>query len=116
MNEKEMKWREECKAIGFTWLVKVDGTYSKCSCNMCGHIDDYDQANIRRGRVKCSNCYETKMSEECSAVRLMWIKKVDGNRSKCSCNVCGHVADYDQGAIRRGKVKCSQCYYTKWRE
>ena len=116
MNDKETKWREECKAVGFTWIEKVDRRYSKCSCNMCGHIDDYQQGAIRRGEVKCSHCHQTKMVEECKAVGFTWVGRAGGAYSKCSCNVCGHVDDYRQDHIRRGNVKCSQCYETKMRE
>jgi len=116
MNDKEMKWSEECSAVGLMWLVKVDAKYSKCSCNVCGHVDDYHQSAIRLGKVKCSHCHETKMSEECSAVGFTWLVKVDAKYSKCSCNVCGHVDDYQQGNIRRGNVKCSHCLDTKMSE
>ena len=116
MNDKQMKWSKECEAVGFTWIEKVDGKHSKCSCNVCGHTDYYEQSNIRRGNAKCSSCQATKMREECSAEGLTWIAKVDGKHSKCSCNVCGHVDDYRQGNIRSGKVKCSQCHNTKLSE
>ena len=115
MIDKERKWCEECSAVGLTWIKKVDRLYSKCSCIVCGHIDDYRQAHIRRGKVKCSNCYERKWCEECSAVGLTWIEKVDGNRSKCSCNVCGHIDDYRQDNIRRGNVRCTACQITKYK-
>ncbi len=116
MNDKVAKWSEECKSVGFTWIEKVDGNYSMCSCDVCGHVDNYQQGCIRRGEVKCSHCHETKMREECSAVGLTWIAKVDGAYSKCSCNVCGHVDNYAQAHIRRGNVKCSHCYEAKMRE
>lgn len=116
MNDKEMKWREECKAVGLTWLGKVDWSRSKCSCNVCGHVDEYVQGAIRRGKVKCSQCHETKMREECSAVGLMWMAKVNKSHSKCSCNMCGHVDNYVQGDIRRGEVKCTACQITKYKQ
>lgn len=116
MIDKETKWREECSAVGLTWLGKVNKSHSKCSCNVCGHVDDYQQVAIRRGSVKCSNCHETKWREECKAEGLIWIEKVDAAYSKCSCNVCGHVDNYDQGQIRRGKVKCSNCYQARMSE
>ena len=116
MIDKETKWREECKAVGFTWIEKVDKRHSKCSCDVCGHVDNYRQGAIRLGDVKCSHCYETKLREECKAVGFTWIEKVDKRHSKCSCDVCGHVDNYHQNAIRIGKVKCSHCYETKLRE
>lgn len=112
---KEIKWIEECKAVGLMWLGKVDGKYSKCACSMCGHVDNYVQGHIRNGKVKCSLCHETKLREECSAVGLTWIEKVDKNYSKCSCNMCGHVDSYVQNHIRRGNVKCTACQITKYK-
>lgn len=115
MIDKEMKWREECSAVGLMWLGKAGGGYSKCSCNVCGHVDNYQQGDIRRGKVKCSHCHETKLREECSAEGLTWIAKVNKSHSKCSCNICGHVDDYQQGHIRLGKVKCTACQITKYK-
>ncbi len=115
MTSKEIQWSEECRAVGFTWIAKVDANYSMCSCNVCGHVDNYNQGHIRRGNVKCSHCHNTKMSEECSAVGLTWIAKVGRTYSKCSCNVCGHVDDYRQDNIRRGKVKCTACQIIKYK-
>ncbi len=115
MNDKEIKWMEECSAVRLTWLSKVDGNYSKCSCNVCGHVDNYQQSAIRRGNVKCSHCYETKISEECKAAGFTLVVKVDGRYSKCTCNVCGHVDNYNQANIRRGNVKCTSCQITKYK-
>lgn len=69
MIDKETKMCEECSAVGLTWIEKVDGLYSKCSCIVCGHIDDYQQANIRRGKVRCTACQITKYK---SALKDGW--------------------------------------------
>lgn len=115
MIDKESKWKAECETEGLTWIEKVDKNCSKCSCMVCGHVDEYDQGAIRRGRVKCSKCHETKMREECKVVGLIWLSKVNGQYSKCSCMVCGHIDTYQQANIRLGKVKCTNCQITKYK-
>ena len=114
MISKQEEWKAECEAVGLTWIEKVNGHYSKCSCDVCGHVDDYRQDSIRCGNVRCKQCHETKMREECKSVGFTWLGKVDGYYSKCSCDVCGHVDDYRQDSIRRGTVSCSNCQITKY--
>ena len=60
MIDKETKLREECSVEGLIWLGKVDGARSKCSCIVCGHVDDYQQNNIRHGKAKCTACQIAK--------------------------------------------------------
>ena len=112
MNRIE-KWTSECLEQGFKWLGKVDGARSRCECMVCGHVDDYRQGDIRRGEVRCSSCHETKMKNECLQQGFEWIHKVDGNNSLCRCLVCGYEGTYQQGAMRKGDVRCSSCHETK---
>ena len=112
----ETKMIQECAAQGFEWISKVDGFNSLCRCLTCGHEDTFNQGNMRDGRVKCSRCHEKKMIHECAAQGFEWISKVDRFKSLCRCLTCGHEDTFNQGNMRDGRVKCSQCQITKYQQ
>ena len=110
------KYKAECLAEGFVYLGKSDRrNYSVVKCNVCGGVGEYVQGHIRAGKVRCNECQESKIREECSAEGFTWIEKVDKNRSRCSCNVCGHVDVFAQANIRAGNVRCKACQNTNYK-
>lgn len=116
MSDKELKWKSECLAKGLKYLGKPkDRNYSTCECQLCGHVDDYQQVNIRAGKVSCSNCNDIKWKAECLAQGLKWISKKNARHSTCECTTCGHVDDYRQDSIRAGEVSCSNCNELRWK-
>jgi len=112
----ETKMKQECLEHGFEWIRKVDGNNSLCRCLKCGHEDTFEQGAMRRGKVKCYQCHDTKMKEECTAQGFEWIRKVDWNNSLCRCLKCGHEDTYQQVHMRNGKVACSNCSPGHWNE
>lgn len=118
MIDKETKWRDECSAIGFTWLGKVDGHYSKCSCTVCGHVDTYHQANIRRGEVKCQQCQIIKYQKSAKPdwtfidhFRDGRLTYVNVKHTRCECLVKVHVGNY-----LKGEYDCPRCQITKYKQ
>lgn len=115
MIDKESKWASECLDCNFEYLCRGSRSgYSQVKCMVCGGVGEYRQDAIRRGEVRCRTCHEKKMREECSAEGFTWLGKVDAKNSKCSCNVCGHVDEYEQSNIRAGRVRCKACQITKY--
>lgn len=60
---------------------------------------------------------EAKWKVECEVVGFEYIGR--GSRSGYSqvrCMVCGWVGEYQRSAIRAGKVKCSHCQITKYKQ
>lgn len=111
------KYSGECLAAGFEYLWKGSRKgYSVVKCNVCGAEGEYHQSAIRAGNVRCKACHETKMKQECLEQGFDWLKKVDGHNSLCRCLTCGHEDTFVQGAMRDGKVKCSNCQLTKYQQ
>ena len=118
MNVKEMKWREECKAVGLTWVGRAGAKYSVCSCNVCGHVDEYQQGHIRAGKVRCGGCQTTKYK---SVAKDGWtfdghycVDRLTYVNLKHSCG--DDLVKVQVGSYLKGAYDCPQCQTTKYKQ
>lgn len=111
------KYTAECLACNFTYIGKSSRVnYSVTKCMVCGGVEEYDQRHIRNGNVRCKQCHETKMREECSVEGFLYLwKSSRSGYSVTKCLVCGTVGEYQQSAIRAGNVRCKECQITKYK-
>lgn len=102
--------------VGLTWITKVNKSHSKCSCSVCGHVDNYVQGDIRRGSVKCTSCQITKYKQ---AAKQGWTF-IDNYREnkhtyvniQHSCS--DDLVKVDVGAYLKGEYSCPHCMHTHY--
>jgi len=110
--------RDECKAERFTWIEKVDGVRSKCSCMVCGHVDVYRQGDIRHGKVRCEQCQITKYKSSAKPGWTFMDHFCDGRKTYASVkhNCCDDLVKVEVGAYLKGVYNCPHCMHSHFND
>lgn len=112
------KYASECLAEGFEYIGKSDRrNYSVVKCNVCGYVDEYQQTNIRLGKVKCSHCQITKYK---SSVKPDWTFMNhfrDGSLTFVNLkhNCCNDLVKVQVSAYLRDSYDCPHCQIIKYK-
>ena len=111
--DKELE--EDAKAVGFTYLkdrVPVRSsapsktTLSRWySCNKCGHIDTFQHSGMRKGNVRCSSCYVTRLQAEATKEGMTYLGHVKGMMHNYQLP-CGCFRLIQPFAVQKGVWAC----------
>lgn len=79
---------KDAQASGFTYLKDRSPLRSNSpsrttlsrwySCNSCGHVDTFHHVDMRKGNVRCSKCYLTRLQSEASRQGMLYLGHVKG--------------------------------------
>jgi uncharacterized protein len=76
----------------------------------CGHEAEYDTGKVRKGSIRCQTCLDQKLIDEATEAGLVLLGTgKDANYRSYRWQSCGHEAEYQIGAVRRGNVRCQVC-------
>ncbi|HEY6438083.1 MAG TPA: hypothetical protein VIY47_15945, partial [Ignavibacteriaceae bacterium] len=94
-----------------------DPLYRVYKWEKCGHTNKYSFSNIRRKNVRCQECIDEKQKTEAKKVGLELIGS--GNKKGFRLyrwKICGHEKEYDTGSVRKGSVRCTECFEELYRK
>lgn len=107
------KLSTEAKFQGWKWHFKVDGDYSRYTHIACGEDSTVQHGHMRTGNVSCKNCTVTRWKLEAIAENFTWLEQLSKQYSRYCCNICGVECELATTAVRKGNVKCQNCYTSK---
>jgi hypothetical protein len=109
------KLSAEAAAVGLVLVgAGKDANYRAYRWVECWHEAEYYTANVRRGKVRCQQCFDSKLHTEAAALGLVLLGTGKaGNYRACRWLSCGHEAEYRTDAVREGRIRCQQCLDAK---
>jgi len=108
------QWVKEAKAKDMTLLDHsfFEGMY-EYRFNACGHVRDYEPANIRTSQPKCDVCYQQQLHDEAKRAGLELIG--DGTLGRhyrlYRFIECGHERELLMHHVRDGVAECQVCRF-----
>lgn len=106
---------KEAHAAGFTYLKDRKPLRSNCpsrttlsrwySCNICGSIDTFQHGGMRKGNVRCSKCYLTRLQTEAEKQGMVYLGHVKGmmHNYKLPCGCSRLIQPF---AVQKGVWAC----------
>ncbi len=84
----------------------------------CGHEHEFQPANVRRGKILCTTCYNDKLNSDAAAtgLEILDCKPTKNFYRKCRFISCGHLQDIHIGSIRENTATCTECQANKLKE
>ena len=110
---------KEAKAKDMTLLDHsfFEGIY-EYKFNVCGHVRDYEPANIRTSQPKCDVCYQKQLHDEAkrAGLELIGDGTLDRHYRLYRFIACGCEKDLHLQHVRDENVKCQVCWFDELKE
>lgn len=112
------KLEREAEAAGLVLIgAGKNCNYRTYRWQSCGHEAQYEPGKIRKGNVRCQECFNQKLHNEASAAGLLWVGKGKSpNYRLYRWIACGHEDQYYPRKVRDHEVGCKQCLDKKLRD
>ena len=111
------KYTAECSAAGFEYIGKSSRVgYSVVKCMVCGAVDEFQQGNIRGGRVRCKDCQISKYQQASKDGWTFINHYCENHRSyvniqhRCS----DAIVKVEVGAYLNGSYDCPHCMHSHY--
>lgn len=112
----QQKLTEEAKAIGCDLLGEGRSAPYRIYRLPCGHDQEIQPGDMRRGSFRCEECLATKLITEAEAQSCKLLGPGTSFRHRRYRLPCGHEREIEVGNMRRGSFRCITCHESKLRE